>query len=213
MVVVVLSTLVTSIAYTIGYFEKIATTYAWLKQVASTKWKELDKYILYLQVVKEVTEPYGTSNCSETAITGALQLLDGELTESWSKVDEWMRTRRVYKQLMADDFIKEMKSSRTTIDQNLQLFSTAVQTWEKKEATRATLHTNPTLRPVLFKRVNVNGKVILVPLYTRPPNPDHAKNVGTVLFIVFLVLAVITKWNQNQNQRWKQNGAAMLNRF
>lgn len=131
MVVIVLSTLVTSIAYTIGLIEKIATTYAWLRNVVSKKWKEeLEKYIKYLRVVKQVTRRYKNSNRSETSITGALQLLDGELKESWSKVDKWIQT----KQLSADDFMKELNSSRTTISQNLQLFSTAVQTCRDVEA-------------------------------------------------------------------------------
>lgn len=178
MVVVVLSTLVTSIATTIGLFENIATTYDWLKKVASTKWKEeLDKYIKYLQVVKEVTRRYGTSNWSETSITGALQLLDGELKESWSKVDEWMPKSRVYKQLMADDFINEMKSSRTTIHENLQLLSTAVQTYREQEG-------NPA-RPQTQQAVPQEGNTA---------RPQTQQAVEWVIFFGIACLVVITEW-------------------
>jgi len=132
---VVLSTLVTSITFSIGLFEKVPTTYSWLRKVLSKKWKEeLEKYLDYLQVVKEVVTPHGNSNCSETAITGALKLLDGELTTSWSTVDKWMKTSRIFRHMSSEDFIKELKSSRTTIDQNLQLFSTAVQNYRHETA-------------------------------------------------------------------------------
>lgn len=127
--VVVVAALVAKIASIIGVFEKIATIYAWLKKVASTKWKkELDKYIKYLRTVKKLTRRYKHSNRSETLITEALQLLDEELEESWSKVDKWMQKKK----LRADDFIKELKSSRATIAEHLQVLWFAVQEEEEK---------------------------------------------------------------------------------
>lgn len=122
--VVVVAALVAKIASIIGFFENIATIYAWLKKVASTKWKkELDKYIKYLRTVKKLTRRYKHSNRSETLITEALQQLDEELEESRSKVDKWMQKKK----LRADDFIKELKSSRATIAEHLQVLWFAVQ--------------------------------------------------------------------------------------
>lgn len=129
--VIVVATLVAKLAPGIGLFEKIAAIYAWLKKVASTEWKEeLDNYIEYLQLVKGVTSPYETSNCSETSpIARALKRLDRELEKSWSKVDKWIETKK----FRADDIIKQLNISRAKIDQNLQLFRAAVQAWEKEE--------------------------------------------------------------------------------
>lgn len=169
---VVVSTVVASIVGLIGLIQKIATTSVWLSKVLSKKWKEeLNKYVRYLKAVKKVLTPYGNSNCSETAITDALELLDGELKESWSNVDKWMKTNRLYKQVWSEDFIKKLNSSRTKIAETLQLFSTALKTC-KYEATQ---HTDKTTKPTTAQPYNGNRSPVRSGS-VRPP--DHGGTTG-----------------------------------
>lgn len=119
----VLAEIVTAITTLIGLFKVMRNTYDWGTKVLSIECqKEYANYADYLEVVERTLTPY--KNGSKTSIEGTyLKPLEGELKEAWSFVHEWMKKTGLHKRLTSDAFIKKLQTSRTTIAQNLQLFS------------------------------------------------------------------------------------------
>lgn len=137
--------LVGEIITLISLFKGIRSTYDWGKEVVSIEWKnEYRKYVDYLEEVERAVTPYKNSKCS-------LKLLEGELKEAWSFVDEWMKKTDPHKQLTSNDFRKKLQTSRATIAQDLLLF------WIQLSRTeQATQHTDKVAKHTARQPYNGN---------------------------------------------------------
>jgi len=101
----------------ISLLKGIRSTYEWGSEVLSIEWKnECRKYVDYLEEVKQAVTPYENSN------KGGLKLLEGELREACSLLDQWMKKTGPHKQLTSAAFLEKVQTSRANIAQNLQLF-------------------------------------------------------------------------------------------
>lgn len=147
----------------ISLLKGIRSTYEWGSEVLSIEWKnECRKYVDYLEEVKQAVTPYENSN------KGGLKLLEGELREACSLLDQWMKKTGPHKQLTSAAFLEKVQTSRANIAQNLQLF------WFQLLGTeQATQHTDKAAKhtarqPYHGNRSPIGGGKV------RPP--DHEGN-------------------------------------